>query len=47
MRPYGKYFGFRLLLNKLLSIPFTIIYNFIYKTEDNSPLGVAVIIRKL
>ena len=47
MRPYGKYFGFRVLLNKILSTPFTFLYKIIFKNEDNSPLGVAVIIKKL
>jgi SAM-dependent methyltransferase len=46
MRPYGRYFGIRVLLNKILSIPFTLLYDGIMKNEDNSPLGVAVIIRK-
>jgi SAM-dependent methyltransferase len=47
MRPYGKYFGLRVLLNKILSTPFTFLYKIIFKNEDNSPLGVAVIIKKL
>jgi SAM-dependent methyltransferase len=47
VRPYGIYLGIRVLLNKILSIPFTFIYSGIIKNEDNSPLGVAVIIKKL
>jgi hypothetical protein len=47
MRPYGEYLGLRLLLNKFLSIPFTFLYNMVYKKFDNSPMGVAVIIKKL
>jgi hypothetical protein len=47
MRPYGKYFGVRLLFNKLLSVPFTFTYRSIYRKYDNAPLGVAVIIKKI
>jgi SAM-dependent methyltransferase len=47
MRPYGIYLGFRVLLNKILSMPFTFIFSGLIKNEDNSPLGVAVIIKKL
>jgi SAM-dependent methyltransferase len=46
MRPYGKYFGFRILLNKFLSLPFTFLHNGIINNTDNSPLGVAVILKK-
>jgi SAM-dependent methyltransferase len=46
LRPYGRYLGIRVLLNKILSIPFTFLYSGIIKNEDNSPLGVAVIVRK-
>lgn len=45
MRPYGKYTKIRLIINKLLTIPFKLIQA-IYKRTDSSPLGVALIITK-
>ena len=46
MRPYGKYCGIKTLLNKMLSIPFNLFYRII-RNQDNSPLGVAVYIKKI
>ncbi len=46
MRPYGYWFGFRLIVDKLLSFPFTFISKLIDKSNDNAPLGVSVTIRK-
>lgn len=47
MRPYGNYNGFKNILNKLLSLPFTFINWCFENYLDSSPLGVAVIIKKL
>jgi SAM-dependent methyltransferase len=46
MRPYGKYWGVKTLVNKILSIPFNLFYRLI-RNQDNSPLGVAVYIKKI
>jgi hypothetical protein len=46
MRPYGKYWGVKTLENKILSMPFNLFYRLI-RNQDNSPLGVAVYIKKI
>lgn len=45
MRPYSKYYGFKILIHKLLSIPFKLL-RIMIKNGDSAPLGVAVIISK-
>ena len=45
MRPYGSFGGVRLIIDKCLAIPFKILRK-VYKKEDSSPLGVAVVIVK-
>ena len=46
MRPYGKYWGVKTLVNKILAMPFNLFYRLI-RNQDNSPLGVAVYIKKI
>jgi SAM-dependent methyltransferase len=45
MRPYGKIAGFKCIVNKSIGLIFKML-RVIYKSSDNSPLGIAVVIEK-